>query len=235
MRRLPGSTPTRRWHGIRATQMLARLLLRIMNVRCRLENPAGRKFAGSERYLILPNHISYLDAVLVCAYMPAVFVTSREIEESSVLGPLTRAAGCAFVERRHKGDVLRDVDQLTGLLNAGLNVTLFAEGSTSSGASLLDFKKTLLEAAVRSRCKVLPVAIRYEAINDCAFDASNCDAVAWYGDMTFFPHLLRLLATRSVDVRLSVLEAVPFRHHGSRKQLASDVKAKISQRYHADY
>lgn len=218
----------------RVTARLSRVLLKILNVRCTLENSSGQTFTGVDRCLILPNHISYLDAVLVGAYMPAVFVTSREIEATPGLGHMAKAAGCAFVERRHKGDVLRDIDQLSELLNAGLNVTLFPEGSTSPGDRLLEFKKTLLESAMRSRCRVLPVAIRYTAVDGRTFDESNRDAVAWYGDMSFLPHLMRMAATRSIDVRMTVMAPVPFRDHGSRKRLAGEVKTRIAERFQAD-
>jgi lyso-ornithine lipid O-acyltransferase len=79
-------------------------------------------------------------------------------------------------------------------------VTLFPEGSTSPGDGLMEFKKTLLESAVRSRCRVLPVAIKYLAVDGARYDESTRDTVAWYGDMTFFPHLVRLAATKSIEV-----------------------------------
>lgn len=216
--------------SIRITTRLCRLLLRILNVRCTLRDESGGTYTGLDRTLILPNHVSYLDAILVNAFIPSVFVTSNEIREAPGLGHMTRAAGCAFVERRHKGEVHRDVDKIATLLNAGLNVTLFPEGSTSPGDRLLDFKKTLLEAAVRSRCRVAPAVIRYTAIDGKAFDVTNRDAVAWYGDMTFLPHLLRLAATRSVDVELTIMATVPFRSHRSRKLLADEVKSRIAAR-----
>jgi 1-acyl-sn-glycerol-3-phosphate acyltransferase len=227
---LPGAPVVRRARGARVTQVVSRLLLRVLNIRCALETESGEASFDRTPCLFLPNHVSYVDALLISAYVPAIFVTSREIEATPVLGQLTRATGCVFVERRHKGDVLRDVDQIAGLLNQGASVTLFPEGTTSPGDRLLAFKKTLLEAAVRSRCRVRPVAIEYLAVDGAPYDSSNRDAVAWYGDMRFFPHLIRLAATRSIDVRMTVMEAVPFRAHGSRKQLAADVRSRIARR-----
>lgn len=220
----------RRARGARVTQAFSRLLLRLLNIRCALENETKTAPFDRAACLFLPNHVSYVDALLISAYVPAIFVTSREIEATPVLGPLTRATGCIFVERRHKGDILRDVDQIATLLNQGSSVALFPEGTTSPGDRLLEFKKTLLEAAVRSRCRVRPVAIEYRAVDGAPYDSSNRDAVAWYGDMRFFPHLVRLAATRSIDVRMTVMEAVPFRAHGSRKQLAADVRSRIAER-----
>ena len=215
------------------TRLLCRLLVRVLSLRCRFENFSGIEEGAHASLLLLPNHISYLDVIVINAKIPSVFVTSREIEATPVLGWITRAAGCAFVERRNIWQVQQDIGQISALLNDGLNVTLFPEGSTSPGEGLMDFKKTLLESAIRSRCRVLPVCLKYEKVSGRRYDASNRDRVAWYGDMAFFPHLWRLMGTRSIDARLTLLSEVPFRGHRSRKRLARDVKARIAERFHA--
>lgn len=228
-RALPGSPSVRRQRGARFLQSHCRMLLKALNIRCVFENKSGVDINEHAGCLFLPNHMSYLDTLILCAFMPSIFVTSREIEKTPVLGEITRAAGCIFIERRHRSHILRDIDQIATLLNQGTNVTLFPEGTTSPGDRLLDFKKSLLEAAIRSRCRVLPVTLEYRAVDGARYDSSNRDAIAWYGDMTFFPHLLRFAATRTVDVRLSVMPAVAFRQHGCRKQLAADVRRSITQ------
>jgi 1-acyl-sn-glycerol-3-phosphate acyltransferase len=219
---------------LRQLQTFCRIMHRILNIRVAFENPSGRTFTGMDGLLLVPNHISYLDVIVIGAYLPSIFVTSREIEATPVLGHVTRAAGCAFVERRHIWDVHRDIDQLAGMLNDGMNVTLFPEGSTSCGDHLMEFKRTLLESAIRSRCRVLPLCVRYERIDGQRYDKGNRDLVAWYGDMTFFPHLWQLMTTRSIDVRLTVLGEVAFRDHKSRKRLSRDAKARIAERFHAN-
>lgn len=218
---------------VRLTHELCKVLLKVLNLRCRFEDMAGLATLRDRPLLLLPNHISYVDVIVINAHIPSVFVTSREIEETPVLGWITRAAGCAFVERRNIWQVQDDVVRLAGLLNEGRNVTLFPEGSTSAGDGLMEFKRTLLESAVRSRCLVLPLCLKYERVDERAYDASNRDQVAWYGEMTFFPHLWRLMSTKSIDVRLSVLGEVAFREHKSRKRIAREVKARITERFHA--
>lgn len=227
------SPRAKRLRVMRLQRQFSRVMLRLLKIRVTIEGLNGREFTGEERLLLLPNHISYLDVLVINSLIPAVFVTSREIEATPVLGQMTRAAGCVFVERRHKGDVHRDIDALAQLLNSGYNVALFPEGSTSPGDKLLEFKKTLLESAIRSRCRVLPLCVRYERIGGETYDLSNRDQVAWYGDMTFFPHFWRLMRLSSVEARLAVLEEVPFRGHRSRKRLAGDVKNLIASRLNA--
>ena len=181
--------------------------------------------------LLLANHMSYLDVVVIAAHAPAVFVTSREVEETPILGLVSRAAGCIFVERRSRATVHRDIDAITAVLNAGHNVVLFPEGSTSNGERFLEFKRTLLESAIRSRCAVLPLCLRYDRVAGRPFGPANRDRVAWYGPMTFFPHLLGLLRTSSVEASLQVLAAPAFRDHKCRKRLSADIERQLAAAY----
>jgi len=69
---------------------------------------------------------------------------------------------------------------------------------------VLPFKSSLVAAAAGAGTGILPVCIRYTAVNGEPFSPENRDRVCWYGEMSFFPHLLKLLAVGSlrVNVRL---------------------------------
>lgn len=217
---------------IALTRGLSIFLLRVLNIRCHFEDLRQRSDSPRPR-LILPNHASYLDVLAVNACFPSVFVTSREIEETPVLGWITRAAGCAFVERRRIWRVQEDVAQLAEILTKGYDVTLFPEGSTTHGQEMKPFKSTLLDAALKSRCQVVPVCLRYERVDGRAFDEENRDLVAWYGEMTFFPHLWRLMRAKSIDVRVTALPEISFRQHRSRRRLGREVQQRIAEKFHA--
>ncbi len=206
------------------TRLVCFLLMRILDIRCEVDDPEGLAEVEGRPILVLPNHISYVDVIVINAIFPSVFVTSREIEQTPVLGWITRAAGCAFVERRNVWSVQQDIIQLADLLNRGHSVTLFPEGSTSNGEHLMEFKKTLLESAIRSSCRVVPVCLRYD----------QAPEVAWYGEMTFFPHLWSLMQTKTIRAQVSVLGEVAFRGHKSRKLIAREVRARIAERFHSE-
>ena len=215
----------------RLVQLYSRSMLKFLNVTCIIEAEPGRDFDTHAGMLIIPNHMSYLDVLVINALFPAVFVTSREIEQTPVLGQITTVAGCTFIERRHKQSLHRDIDRLSALLNDGVNVTLFPEGTTTAGDIMLPFKKSLFEAAIRSKARVVPVCLRYETINGEPFSRANHDTVAWYGDMSFLPHLLKLVSVSEITVRLTVLPDMEFRGHRSRKKLADATRKKIADCY----
>lgn len=181
--------------------------------------------------LIIANHISYLDVCLIGAVFPAVFVTSVEVKETKGLNVFTRMAGCLYVERRKRTSVVKDIDAITTLLNEGLDVVVFPEGTTSDGSHFLDFKKSLLESALRCRSQVTALCLKYESVDGEPFGGGNADKVAWYGDMTFMPHFKGLLRTRGIEARVEVLGSVPFRGHRCRKRLAATAKEMIAAAY----
>ena len=223
----------RRLMSMQLLRRMCRFLLKILNIHVTFEGPEWQSFTGSERLLLLPNHISYLDVIIMQAFIPTVFVTSREIEETPGLGEITRAAGCMYVERRHKWYVRRDINQLACMLDDGFNVTVFPEGTTTNGEALLPFKSTLIESALRSGARVLPICLRYERADGSRLSEDECSYVAWWGDQKFFPHLKRLMLPKSLHVRLSVLGPIPVRQNPCRKKITAHAKDLIEAKYRA--
>lgn len=229
----PGRAAARRLRLLALGQLFSHLVLRLLHIRCVVdgEDPGPRR--GTERRLYLPNHLSYLDAIVLQAFLPAVFVTSQEIAATPVLGLITRLTGCLHVERRRRCAVLGDINNLAQAMNQGFNVTLFLEGTTSPSHAPRPFKSSLLAAAFRSRCQVVPVCLRYLAIDGKPFSPQNRDRVAWYGDMRFFPHLWNLLGVRDIQVRLTLLPRLAFRAHKCRKTLATEARSRILEQLRA--
>ena len=205
------------------TRVYSRILLKLIGVKIVLRDPQGLMPKAGSGTLLVANHISYLDAPLMMRVLASVFVTSCDIEETPGLGNLTKAAGCVFVERRTRMKIRRDIQRVAELLRQGHNVVLFPEGSTSDGMHLLPFKSPLFKAAVDAQTTILPVCVRY---------LTNRDQVAWYGDMTFLPHLYQLMECSEVTVEVTLLEPVRYHNHGNRKLACAEARDKIGRAYH---
>ena len=94
--------------------------------------------------LLVCNHLSYLDVIVLASLTPAVFVSKREIKHWPVFGWFACRAGTIFVDREkrtHVGQLTHDIETV---LNQGVLVILFAEGTSSSGHTVLPFKSSLL-------------------------------------------------------------------------------------------
>src|SRR6266540_2652114 len=82
--------------------------------------------------LLVCNHLSYLDILVLSALAPCVFVAKREVKHWPVFGWFAMLAGTVFVHREQRSQAAQTVDEIEAALQTGAVVVLFLEG-TSSG------------------------------------------------------------------------------------------------------
>jgi len=171
--------------------------------------------------LLVNNHLSYVDILVLVALTPAVFVSKAEVKNWPVFGWFARLAGTLFVDRTRRSDVSRMNAEINRALAAGNVVVLFPEGTSWNGSEILPFKSSLLEPIVSS-----PHALAVGHISYHVAGGSVARDVCYWGDMTFFPHLLRLMSCKKVKamVRFNVItERAP-----DRKELARQLHAAVT-------
>jgi 1-acyl-sn-glycerol-3-phosphate acyltransferase len=170
--------------------------------------------------LLVCNHLSYLDVVVLSSIWPCVFVAKRDVATWPLFGWLARAAGTIFVDRERRLASPDVVDLVRAAVAGGSLVVLFPEGTSSDGSTVLPFKSALLESAVELRCPVAPAAIEY-ALDD----GSVADEVCYWGDMTLVPHLLNLFFKR--EIRSTCSFSLPRIRAGNRKEIAHELREEI--------
>jgi len=170
--------------------------------------------------LLVCNHLSYLDILLLASLTPVVFVSKHEVRHWPVLGRFSRMAGTIFVRRERRGDVARTSEEIRNVLRQGQLVVLFPEGTSSDGRQVLPFKSSLLEPATGSDHELFAGHIAY-SISEGSVENDVC----YWGDMTFFPHAVMLLAKPRVvaSVHFNRVEA----GNSSRKDLARQLHAEV--------
>jgi lyso-ornithine lipid O-acyltransferase len=172
------------------------------------------------RGLLVSNHLSYLDILVISAVTPAVFVSKAEVKFWPLAGWLAQMGGTLFVDRQRRAQVGQVNDEIQTALERGAIVVLFPEGFSSNGETVLPFKTSLLEPAALSPQPLTIGCIQY-ALDDGDVGKDVC----YWGDHTFFPHLLNLLGKRSV--RAAVRFAPVQRTGADRKQLALQLRGEI--------
>ena len=224
---------TRRARLAGVTSFFARLILGLFNVRVSLK---GRKLlrAGNEGRLVVSNHVSYIDVLVIASLAPSVFVTSVELRNTCLLGQLARLGGSLFVERRKASGLKHEINSIAQALETGFQVVLFPEGTTSNGDEVRPFKRSLLDAAIKAHRNVQPVCLRYTGVEGKPLSAKSRDAVFYYGRISFFKHFPRFLAIRSVDLEVSVLDELVAGDSETRKHLAERAHDAISAAYRAE-
>jgi len=177
---------------------LCRLVLRTLGVHSRMQGalpPGGA--------LLLANHLGWVDILAMLAHVDCTFVAKREVAGWPVVGWLARRLGVVFVDRARKRDLLCAIPAMTDALARGQRILLFPEGTTGDGRTLLPFKSALVDAAVRARVPVVPIAISASAAD------MDARALCWIGTETLAQNLPRLRALTSAAVSLRVGTAVP--------------------------
>jgi len=166
------------------------------------------------------NHLSYLDIIVLSAAQPMVFVAANEIQYWPVFGRLARWAGTLFVRRDHKSDVTKVNDAFAAVVNEGVVLGLFPEGTSSNGRQVLPFHSSLFEPAVVRRWPVSAARIGYRLAS-----GSVENDVCYWGDMTFFPHLLRLLAREKIEATVVYGAVLP--PGADRKEMARQLHRQV--------
>ena len=151
-------------------------------------------------FILVANHLGYVDIVTLMAQAPAVFVSRADLANWPVLGLLARAANTIFVDRSRRRDVVRANALISDVLASGRGLIIFPEGTSSNGEEVLPFRSSLLEPAVRIRHPVSYATLGYRTPEGSP-PASL--AVCWWGDMTFFDHFYGLLQLPRIDAYLS--------------------------------
>jgi 1-acyl-sn-glycerol-3-phosphate acyltransferase len=177
-----------------------------LNVKIRLIGRENLSHAGNA--LLVGNHLSYLDIVIIASQATTCFVTSMEIRETPFLGQICMLAGCLFVERRSRKDLAKEIEELTVGLSRGLCVTIFPEATSTNGEQILRFRRPLFLAAVKAQKPVIPMVINYRVLGKDPLSVNNRDKVFWYGDMPFASHLWELCGLGNIEVDLNFLEPI---------------------------
>jgi 1-acyl-sn-glycerol-3-phosphate acyltransferase len=170
--------------------------------------------------LLVSNHLSYLDIVVLSSIRPCVFVAKRDVARWPLFGWLAHAAGTIFVDRERRFSSAKVVNGIRDTIAGGSLVVLFPEGTSSDGLTLLPFKSALFESAVQLRSPIAAASIEY-ALDE----GSVADEVCYWRDMTLVPHLLNLLFKREIRASYSFSPAKV--RAGNRKEIARELRDEI--------
>jgi lyso-ornithine lipid O-acyltransferase len=142
--------------------------------------------------LIVSNHVSYLDPLVILPICPALPIAKGEVSTWPIVGSIGAALGVTFVARRDAMARVRVLRRVHAQLAAGVPVLNFPEGTTTRGDRVLSFHRGTFGIAQRLGLPVVPVAIRYRD-----------PALAWCDAATFLPHYLRTAGRPRVEVTLT--------------------------------
>jgi lyso-ornithine lipid O-acyltransferase len=155
-----------------------------------------------ERGALITNHQSYIDILVLAALHPCVFVSKAEIEKWPVVGWMTTMAGTLYVHRGKGGSGDRARAGMQEVADSGLPVVFFPEGTTTNGQEVLKFHSGILAQAMLVDEPVTVGYIEYSLGEGNAPEASVADDVAFWGDVTMWPHMWKFVGLRNVGAKV---------------------------------
>lgn len=203
----------------RITRLWAKATARIIGLELRVAGPPP-----APPFLLVANHLGYVDVIVLGALVDAVFVAKSEVARWPLMGRAARSAGTVFVDRTSARGVPAALARIEEALSAGHGIVLFPEGTSSDGEGVLPFRPSLLAAAERAGLAVHWAALRYDTGRD---DPPAGSVVCWWGDMPFLGHLLELLALPRITAHVAFGDA-PLAAT-DRKRLACELHGAVTR------
>ena len=111
--------------------------------------------------LLVCNHISWLDILVIHATRHCRFVSKSELREWPVLGTLATGGGTLYIQRAQRKDAMRMVKDMAQSLRNGDVLGVFPEGTTGDGIGLLPFHANLIQAAIEGDAPIQPLALQF--------------------------------------------------------------------------
>ena len=170
--------------------------------------------------LAIANHVSWLDILILGGATGTAFVSKADIATAPMVGWLANQNHTLYVERADRSDAHGQVRRIAEGIERNMPLTIFPEGTTGDGRTLLPFRPTLLAAVAPAApgTAVRPIAIDYGAAGP---------GIAWHNGESGIDNALRLLGRRgTLPVTVRLLDALP--PSDDRKAMARHAHAAIS-------
>ncbi|MCY6382763.1 lysophospholipid acyltransferase family protein [Hoeflea prorocentri] len=184
--------------------------------------------------MIAANHSSWKDIIVLSCVADVVFIAKSEVRSWPVFGWLARWQRTVFIERERRRQTGEQVSEVAKRLADGEIVVLFAEGTTSDGNRILDFKSSLFGAAASAlgasptgSVSIQPVAIAYTHANGVPLGRYGRPLAAWPGDTELPPHLMGILKEGALDVHVCFGEPVRYDENSNRKRVTRDIERQV--------
>jgi 1-acyl-sn-glycerol-3-phosphate acyltransferase len=207
----------------------AQNFLRILQVDLRT---SGRAITTGP-LLVVSNHISWLDILVMLAVQPVRFVSKADIKHWPLIGWLATHAGTLYIARDSRRDALRVVHHIAEALRKQSDgaraqtasiIAVFPEGTTTDGSKVLPFHANLIQAAISAHAPVQAVALSY-----CDLSTGvRSLAPAYIDDDSLIVSVWRFLTAPSVQ---AVVHFTPVEHANGRdrRTWAADLQRGVVQ------
>ncbi|TAN72590.1 MAG: 1-acyl-sn-glycerol-3-phosphate acyltransferase [Gallionella sp.] len=205
----------------RTLKKWSRQLLGILNIGIQIEGQQPAR--GESGCLMVANHVSWLDIFVLNAVHPSRFIAKSEVRGWPVIGWLCERGGTIFIERALRQDAASINRHICTLLEQGVCVGLFPEGTSTDGSQVGHFHASLIQPAIDAEVRLYPIALRYQGEG-----GGPSAAAAFTGDSTLFQSVCRILRCGQLNA-LAVFTPALIATDRNRRVLARTAQGAIAQ------
>lgn len=167
------------------------------------------------------NHVSWMDILAMAGACGTAFVSKAELAEAPVVGWLASLNRTVYVKRENRLGVAEQINALKEALADNWAVTVFPEGTTTDGHSLLPFKSSMLSVLEPPPDEVFvqPVMLDYNSV---------AEWIGWVGEESGLNNAKRVLARRGTfTLHMHFLEPFSPEEIRGRKAIAAEARQRI--------
>ncbi len=170
----------------------------------------------------ISNHVSWIDILAIAGASGSAFVAKAELEKAPFVGWLASLNRTIYVSREDRSGVAEQIDRLRVALDENWSVTIFPEGTTNDGKTLLPFKTSLL--------KILEPPPEGVVVQPMVLDYGDVGPeISWLGAERGKDNALRIMARRGTfPLGLHFLEPFNPGDFPGRKAIAAESRARIA-------
>ena len=179
---------------LQAIARWASRVLQILEIEVHCNQMPETGFAG----LVVCNHLSWLDVLVIQSLHPGVFVAKAEVGYWPLIGTMARSCATIFVDRATARSAHAMVDSTVTAVEQGYAVIAFPEGTSTDGSDLGRFHTNVFEGAIRAKSSVQPVSLRY-------VDGTTglpAESAHFTGETTLLASLRKVLATPGIKAQV---------------------------------
>ena len=199
-----------------------KFLLKILGIRLSIKGrPSERK-----PLILIGNHCSYLDIIILGSVLPVCFVAKSEIKGWFLFGTLASLQNSIFIDRRNF-KALDSLKKISKNLSSNFAIIIFPEGTTNNGKRVLKFRASLFKIFEDDPTLGLQnFSLCYTHINSMPLDNRMRPNIAWYGEMNLITHLKRLLNYSSIGAKLQFHPSI-VPHGVTRKIISEESREQV--------
>lgn len=168
------------------------------------------------------NHISWFDIPVIAGQTGCTFISQDGIANWPLIGFLCRINKTIFVSRTDPMQVANQIQIIREAIEEKYPITVFPEGTTTDGNSLLPFKPSLFQAMAPPPVPTMiqPMLLDY---------GSAKKDICWIGDETAVDNAKSLFARLGlIRITLYFLEPFDPAEFGDRKAICAEAERRIS-------